>query len=135
MRATHAEFLIRSSEPANKAEGEKTLAMLAAAGLADRLTTLIIGEDSGVVVGDAEEPLAAPVAGEHERGVCPLAPQEPLEPIAYGLAAGVMASIEVAQTFINTTGTPIEATYIFPLPDRAAPASPRRRRSARCRRA
>src|SRR4029079_19302721 len=25
-----------------------------------------------------------------------------------------------AQTFVNTTGTPIEATYIFPLPDRAA---------------
>lgn len=34
--------------------------------------------------------------------------------------AGVVASIEVAQTFVNTTGTAIEATYIFPLPDRAA---------------
>jgi Ca-activated chloride channel family protein len=34
--------------------------------------------------------------------------------------AGVIASIEVAQTFVNTTGTPVEATYIFPLPDRAA---------------
>ena len=34
--------------------------------------------------------------------------------------AGVIASIEVAQTFVNTTGTAIEATYIFPLPDRAA---------------
>jgi Ca-activated chloride channel family protein len=31
-----------------------------------------------------------------------------------------MASSEIAQTFVNTTGTPIEATYIFPLPDRAA---------------
>ena len=34
--------------------------------------------------------------------------------------AGVVASIEVAQTFVNTTGGAIEATYIFPLPDRAA---------------
>ena len=33
---------------------------------------------------------------------------------------GVIASIEVAQTFVNTTGVAIEATYIFPLPDRAA---------------
>ncbi|MEJ7597987.1 MAG: VIT domain-containing protein [Kofleriaceae bacterium] len=33
---------------------------------------------------------------------------------------GVIASIEVAQTFVNTTGTTIEATYVFPLPDRAA---------------
>ena len=31
-----------------------------------------------------------------------------------------MAAIEVAQTFVNTTGRAIEATYIFPLPDRAA---------------
>lgn len=34
--------------------------------------------------------------------------------------SGVIASIEVAQTFVNTTGVPIEATYMFPLPDRAA---------------
>ncbi len=34
--------------------------------------------------------------------------------------SGVVASIEVVQTFVNTTGGPIEATYIFPLPDRAA---------------
>jgi Ca-activated chloride channel homolog len=33
---------------------------------------------------------------------------------------GVVASVELVQTFVNTTGTPIEATYIFPLPDRAA---------------
>ncbi|MDQ3370724.1 MAG: VWA domain-containing protein, partial [Myxococcota bacterium] len=33
---------------------------------------------------------------------------------------GVMAAIEVAQTFVNTTGGAIETTYIFPLPDRAA---------------
>lgn len=34
--------------------------------------------------------------------------------------AGVVATIEVAQTFVNTIGAAIEATYIFPLPDRAA---------------
>ncbi len=34
--------------------------------------------------------------------------------------AGVVASIEVAQTFVNTTAGALEATYIFPLPDRAA---------------
>ncbi len=34
--------------------------------------------------------------------------------------AGVVASIEVAQTFVNSTGVAIEATYMFPLPDRAA---------------
>ena len=33
---------------------------------------------------------------------------------------GVIAAVDVAQTFVNTTGTAIEATYIFPLPDRAA---------------
>jgi Ca-activated chloride channel homolog len=33
---------------------------------------------------------------------------------------GVMANVEVAQTYVNTTSTPIEATYIFPLPDRMA---------------
>jgi Ca-activated chloride channel family protein len=34
--------------------------------------------------------------------------------------AGVVASLEVAQTFVNTTKGALEATYIFPLPDRAA---------------
>ncbi|HEX7704029.1 MAG TPA: VIT domain-containing protein, partial [Kofleriaceae bacterium] len=33
---------------------------------------------------------------------------------------GIMAAIDVAQTFVNTTGTAIEATYIFPMPDRLA---------------
>jgi len=51
-----------------------------------------------------------------ERGVLlPLAAME-----VDAAIAGVVASIEVAQTFVNTTGAPIEATYIFPLPDRAA---------------
>lgn len=34
--------------------------------------------------------------------------------------SGIVASTQVAQTFVNSTGAPIEATYIFPLPDRAA---------------
>jgi Ca-activated chloride channel family protein len=33
---------------------------------------------------------------------------------------GVIATIELAQRFVNPTGEAIEATYIFPLPDRAA---------------
>ena len=50
-----------------------------------------------------------------ERGLLPLAAMD-----VDARVAGVIASIEIAQTFVNTTGTPIEATYIFPLPDRAA---------------
>ncbi len=33
---------------------------------------------------------------------------------------GLLARIDVAQTFVNTHAEPLEATYIFPLPDRAA---------------
>ena len=33
---------------------------------------------------------------------------------------GLVATIDVAQTFENTLAEPIEATYVFPLPDRAA---------------
>ena len=33
---------------------------------------------------------------------------------------GLIASTVVAQTFLNTFDEPLEATYIFPLPDRAA---------------
>ncbi|MFN0251817.1 MAG: VIT domain-containing protein [Kofleriaceae bacterium] len=50
-----------------------------------------------------------------ERGCLPLAALD-----VDARVAGVVASIEVAQTFVNTLGVPIEATYIFPLPDRAA---------------
>jgi Ca-activated chloride channel family protein len=49
------------------------------------------------------------------RGLLPLVAME-----VEARVAGVIASIDVAQTFVNTTGTAIEATYIFPLPDRAA---------------
>lgn len=34
--------------------------------------------------------------------------------------AGLDVATELRQTFVNTTGVAIEATYIFPLPDRAA---------------
>ena len=34
--------------------------------------------------------------------------------------AGLVAEIRVRQTFVNTSPEPIEATYLFPLPDRAA---------------
>ena len=50
-----------------------------------------------------------------ERGLLPLTAMD-----VDARVAGIVASIEVAQTFVNTTGTAIEATYIFPLPDRAA---------------
>ena len=50
-----------------------------------------------------------------ERGCLPLAALD-----VDVRVAGVVASFEVAQTFVNTLGTAIEATYIFPLPDRAA---------------
>ena len=33
---------------------------------------------------------------------------------------GLVASQTVRQTYVNTLSTPIEATYLFPLPDRAA---------------
>ena len=33
---------------------------------------------------------------------------------------GLVATVDVAQTFENTLAEPIEATYVFPLPDRAA---------------
>ena len=33
---------------------------------------------------------------------------------------GLIASIEVEQTFVNSHNEPLEATYVFPLPDRAA---------------
>src|SRR5262249_20342826 len=33
---------------------------------------------------------------------------------------GLLADVTVEQTFVNVLGEPLEATYIFPLPDRAA---------------
>jgi Ca-activated chloride channel homolog len=50
-----------------------------------------------------------------ERGPLPLVAMD-----VDARVAGVIATIELAQRFVNTTGGAIEATYIFPLPDRAA---------------
>ena len=36
---------------------------------------------------------------------------------------GLIASVEVCQTFVNSHDQPLEATYLFPLPDRAAVTS------------
>src|SRR5688500_10417295 len=36
---------------------------------------------------------------------------------------GLVAHVDLRQTFINAIGEPMEATYIFPLPDRAAVTS------------
>ncbi|HEY5936063.1 MAG TPA: VIT domain-containing protein, partial [Kofleriaceae bacterium] len=50
-----------------------------------------------------------------ERGLLPLTALQ-----VDARVTGVIASVEVEQTFVNTTGAAIEATYMFPLPDRAA---------------
>ncbi|NVB85466.1 MAG: VWA domain-containing protein, partial [Kofleriaceae bacterium] len=50
-----------------------------------------------------------------DRGLLPLAAMD-----VDARVTGVIAQTEIAQTFVNTLGAPIEATYIFPLPDRAA---------------
>jgi len=50
-----------------------------------------------------------------ERGLLPLVAMT-----VEARVTGLIAATEVVQTFVNTTGTAIEATYIFPLPDRAA---------------
>lgn len=67
------------------------------------------------VAGYGRNPDAGFGALETTRGLLPLIAME-----VDARVAGVVATIEVAQTFVNTTGTAIEATYIFPLPDRAA---------------
>src|SRR5947208_4823818 len=33
---------------------------------------------------------------------------------------GLLGQVDLRQTFVNTIGEPLEATYVFPLPDRAA---------------
>jgi Ca-activated chloride channel family protein len=62
--------------------------------------------------------------GRDERGFGALRTPRGLLPLAAmdvdAHVIGTSAAIEIAQTFVNTTGVPLEATYIFPLPDRAA---------------
>lgn len=50
-----------------------------------------------------------------ERGMLPLKAMDVRAKIA-----GLIATTEVRQSYVNNLGTPLEATYIFPLPDRAA---------------
>jgi Ca-activated chloride channel family protein len=50
-----------------------------------------------------------------ERGLLPLVAME-----VDARVAGVIATIDLAQSFVNSTTEALEATYIFPLPDRAA---------------
>ncbi|WP_406694968.1 VIT domain-containing protein [Singulisphaera sp. Ch08] len=50
-----------------------------------------------------------------ERGLLPLKAMEVI-----GRIDGLLAQVSVRQTFVNVLDEPLEATYIFPLPDRAA---------------
>jgi Ca-activated chloride channel family protein len=67
------------------------------------------------VAGYGRDPDAGFGAMRTERGPLPLVAMD-----VDARVAGVIATIELAQRFVNTTGEAIEATYIFPLPDRAA---------------
>ncbi len=49
------------------------------------------------------------------RGCLPLAAMD-----VSGRIDGLLAQVTVRQTFVNATDEPLEATYIFPLPDRGA---------------
>lgn len=67
------------------------------------------------VAGYGRDPDASFGALRTERGLLPLIAME-----VDARVAGVVATIELTQQFVNTTSDAIEATYIFPLPDRAA---------------
>jgi Ca-activated chloride channel family protein len=71
-----------------------------------------------------DDELARVLPADDEGGVGALATERgnlPLEAIDVRAAvAGLLARTELAQTFVNPYDEPIEATYIFPLPDRAA---------------
>jgi Ca-activated chloride channel family protein len=67
------------------------------------------------VAGYGRDPEAGFGALQTEHGMLPLVAME-----VDARVVGVVATVELAQTFLNTSGTAIEATYIFPLPDRAA---------------
>ena len=52
---------------------------------------------------------------ETSRGRLPLAALDVM-----GRIDGLLSQVTIRQTFVNVTGEPLEATYIFPFPDRAA---------------
>src|SRR5438132_342723 len=74
---------------------------------------------------DDEVSRAIPADGEAgfgalstERGRLPLKAME-----VRARVEGLLAQVSVSQTFVNPFPDPLEATYIFPLPDRAAVTS------------
>jgi Ca-activated chloride channel family protein len=67
------------------------------------------------IAGYGRDPDAGFGALRTPRGALPLAAMD-----VDARVVGIIAAIDVAQTFVNTTGAALEATYIFPLPDRAA---------------
>jgi Ca-activated chloride channel homolog len=67
------------------------------------------------VAGYGRDPEAGFGALETARGLLPLVAME-----VDAHVVGVVATTELTQCFVNTTGVAVEATYIFPLPDRAA---------------
>jgi Ca-activated chloride channel family protein len=67
------------------------------------------------VVGDDSEGDIGFGALETARGRLPLAALD-----VTGRIDGLLSQLTVRQTFVNATTEPLEATYIFPLPDRAA---------------
>jgi Ca-activated chloride channel homolog len=77
------------------------------------LPMVLMSDDE--VAGYGRNPDAGFGALQTARGTLPLIAMD-----VDARVAGIVATIEVAQTFVNTTGVAIEATYIFPLPDRAA---------------
>src|SRR5271166_749112 len=63
-------------------------------------------------------------ANDDEPGFGSLATAKGLLPLkamdVHGRIDGLLSQVTVHQTFINPFDEPLEATYIFPLPDRAA---------------
>jgi Ca-activated chloride channel family protein len=61
---------------------------------------------------------------EHDDGIGALLTARGRLPLAaldvVGRIDGLLSQVTVRQTFVNVTGEPLEATYIFPIPDRAA---------------
>ncbi len=77
------------------------------------VNSLPILNDNEIVADPSDEAgFGALVTG---RGALPLAAMS-----VRANLCGLTAEVQVEQTFVNTTGEPIDATYLFPLPDRAA---------------
>ncbi|MGE0868800.1 MAG: VIT domain-containing protein [Kofleriaceae bacterium] len=77
------------------------------------MTLSVMSDDEVASLG--RDPDAGFGALRTERGLLPLTAMN-----VEARVSGVVAAIELAQTFVNSLSTPIEATYMFPLPDRAA---------------